>query len=292
MYIETLKDLDYYKYKPLGIKLTVKSDIKALRDSFKALYRAFPTKGPWLQDRNGLTFSALERPNGSGDKSPFVISEGDRPVHNTTDEEELLLYLEWLINGAVINRLGEFYQIHAGVVGKNGKGLLLPGPSESGKTTLLIGLLKNGFRYLSDEVALIDPETLRVLPFPRNLHVPKVNAKFLSLSSFPGPGSWPKIQERKFQIEIRMPAAQAGDPMGVTHVIFPSYSSSRKPKLTPISRGMAVLEMVKSSLNFMHYGKVGVDTLIRLLAKAECFILTSNDLKQTVDLISAQIECP
>ena len=57
--------------------------------------------------------------------------------------------------------------IHAAVVERNGFALLLPAPPGSGKSTLCAGLIHHGWRLLSDELALIDPETATLQAIPR-----------------------------------------------------------------------------------------------------------------------------
>jgi len=60
--------------------------------------------------------------------------------------------------------------VHAGVVGWNGKAIVIPGSSFSGKTTLVAELVKQGAEYYSDEYAVFDEEGL-VHPFARRLGV-------------------------------------------------------------------------------------------------------------------------
>ncbi len=49
-----------------------------------------------------------------------------------------------------------FYSLHAaGVVSPTGLGLLIIGPSGSGKTTLALGLIRQGWGYLSDDAVLL-----------------------------------------------------------------------------------------------------------------------------------------
>jgi hypothetical protein len=54
--------------------------------------------------------------------------------------------------------------LHAGAVGWRGRAILLPGPSQSGKSTLVAELVRAGARYYSDEFAVIDRHG-RIHPF-------------------------------------------------------------------------------------------------------------------------------
>jgi hypothetical protein len=58
--------------------------------------------------------------------------------------------------------------VHAGAVEWNGIGIVIPGRSRSGKSTLTAALIGAGARYLSDELAPIDSDGL-VHPYPRQL---------------------------------------------------------------------------------------------------------------------------
>ena len=62
--------------------------------------------------------------------------------------------------------------VHAGaVVTPSGSGVLLPAASGSGKTSLVAGLVRAGWGYLSDEVGAIDPVTRRLCPYPKVLSI-------------------------------------------------------------------------------------------------------------------------
>jgi len=55
--------------------------------------------------------------------------------------------------------------VHAGVVGWQGRAILIPGRSMTGKTTLVKALVEAGTTYYSDEFAVLDKEG-RVHPYP------------------------------------------------------------------------------------------------------------------------------
>jgi hypothetical protein len=60
---------------------------------------------------------------------------------------------------------------HAAAVGIHGRGLLLMGPKEAGKTTLSLALAENGHQFFSDEMSAIRRDSLEILPFRRRLSI-------------------------------------------------------------------------------------------------------------------------
>jgi len=57
--------------------------------------------------------------------------------------------------------------VHAAAMEIGGAGVLLVGPTGSGKTTLSVGLAARGYGFLSDEIGAIRLSELSLLPFPR-----------------------------------------------------------------------------------------------------------------------------
>ena len=58
--------------------------------------------------------------------------------------------------------------LHAGAVVWNGKGIVIPGSTMSGKTTLVRAFLREGAVYYSDEYAVLDPQGY-LHPYPQPL---------------------------------------------------------------------------------------------------------------------------
>lgn len=63
---------------------------------------------------------------------------------------------------AILSR--EFVFVHAGVVGWNGRAIILPGKSGVGKSNLVRALINSGATYYSDEYAAIDSK-IRIHPY-------------------------------------------------------------------------------------------------------------------------------
>jgi len=73
--------------------------------------------------------------------------------------------------------------VHAGVVGWNGRAIVIPGQSKIGKTTLVEEFLRIGATYYSDEFAVFDRRGY-VHPFARPLRVRTDGLQRKTLSLF------------------------------------------------------------------------------------------------------------
>ena len=74
---------------------------------------------------------------------------------------------EWSLNWCIESQANHFFMIHAAVVERGGFAAILAAPPGSGKSTLAAALVNRGWRLLSDELTLIDPETGLAVPLAR-----------------------------------------------------------------------------------------------------------------------------
>ena len=108
----------------------------------------------------GLSLEVVSAPDG------FELRANGSPVVAAQHPAALVLHLIHVLDEFLIGRLVTLRAAHAGVVEWNGRAILIPGSTHSGKSSLVAELLRRGARYLSDEFALIDPDGL-VHPYPR-----------------------------------------------------------------------------------------------------------------------------
>ncbi len=96
-------------------------------------------------------------------KNDTVVAEGIRlsPILEALEDELRL---------AVASGTRTHVFVHAGVVRAAGGVIVLPGRSETGKTTLVRALVDAGAEYWSDEYAVFDEQGL-VWPYPRRVSI-------------------------------------------------------------------------------------------------------------------------
>jgi HprK-related kinase A len=183
--------------------------------------------------------------------------------------------LEWGLNWCVATQCHQYLIIHAAVVERGDRALVLPAPPGSGKSTLCAGLVARGWRLLSDELALIDPETLEVVPLPRPISL-KNNAIGVIEAFWSGApmspavddtlkGSVAHVQPPATSVRLSSRNARPG------WVVLPRYDAGMATTLSPLSKGSAFMQLVDSAFNYSVHGRGGFDTLAEFVSASECF---------------------
>ena len=221
---------------------------------------------------------------GAGPGGPhYVVLFGGTPVITTDALDQAIAVLLWHINAEAVRRSTPLYAVlHAAAAVSRGVAVLLPAPSESGKTTTVAGLVRAGFGYLTDEAVAIDPGTLLAHPY----------AKALSIHH----GSWDVLADLQpahrgrlagqWQLPARLirPDAVAG-PAPVGFVVTPVYDPSAATRLEPISPGEMLMQLADSTFKFQNNAPRNLSVLAQIAATAGCYRLSVNDLNEAVGLI-------
>lgn len=71
----------------------------------------------------------------------------------------------------LLGRVGDHFVFHASTVARDGRAIVVAGPSAFGKTTLTLHLALRGFAVLSEDLTFLDRSTGRVIPFRRPMTV-------------------------------------------------------------------------------------------------------------------------
>jgi hypothetical protein len=182
---------------------------------------------------------------------------------------------------------GEHLILHAGGVERGGIGVVFPGDVEAGKTTLIAGLVRAGWGYLTDEGVAVDRENLVIDPYPKPLSIDR--------------GAWPLFPELEPRVDLgtdaykadqwQVPAADIRpDALGrscpVSMIFFTKYESGVDTAVEPLGRAEALVEMAKNTFKFDEQGAAALDLLAELVRPAECYRLSSGDLDAAVAAVT------
>ncbi len=144
-----------------GVKLDVEVQDDALVPAVEQMLPPGWERSNEFPEDGHLTLS------GSSGGTYDVVIDGE-PAATGLPKDVALHLLDSQVRVRVAALAEDRIFVHAGMVSLGGRGLLLPGRSFSGKTTLVAALISEGARYYSDEFAVLDAGGL-AHPYPRRL---------------------------------------------------------------------------------------------------------------------------
>jgi hypothetical protein len=161
--------------------------------------------------------------------------------------------------------------MHAGVVGWNGRAILLPGRTLTGKTTLVAELLRAGATYYSDELAVLDARG-RVHPF----------AKALSI-------------RRKGEREAReapeaLGSAAGTRPLPVGMIALTRYQSGARWRPTQLTPGRGLLELLTHTVPVRRRTEASLSALRRAVTQVPILKGLRGEAKETASALLGRLE--
>jgi len=181
------------------------------------------------------------------------------------DSQALFKLLRTLVRVTIAANCRDRLFIHAGAVEWKGRGLLLPGISHSGKTSLVVELCRLGATYYSDEYGVVDDNGL-MYPFPKVLSVRGDGGRF-----------------DQTDVDILSLGAKVGKgPVPVSMILFTEFEDgSDALNLEKIDRSMAILELVPHAIPFAKNAEFSLKMLEILTRTAEVMKGARPDVAKT-----------
>jgi hypothetical protein len=217
------------------------------------------------------------------ERSEFTITRvGQQPLRAGNDAE-LVFLLEKDLTIELERQRRELYFIHAAALALAGAAVLLVAPSGTGKSTTAWGLLHHGFRYLSDELAPVDLETMRVFPYPHALCLKAEPPK-----AYPLP---PDILRTARTLHVpthRLPNVTVSEAVPLAAIFFLEYrpGEASTPDLEAISKGEAAARLFAQALNPLAHCEDGLRGAAAIACQLPGYRLRSADLGATCELLT------
>jgi HprK-related kinase A len=258
----------------------LRSDVPGVRDHLQHFYEGFT-----FRDDAGSHFD-LAVIHGQG-LHRWIRRQAVAVVNGTTPYFPLPARLagplvEWSLNWCIGRYAHRWVVVHAAVVERGGNALILPAPPESGKSTLCAALTFSGWRLLSDEFALIDPETGLVLPVPRPISL-KEAAIDIIRTRHPDVVFGPERRDMTATrfVHARPPAdssSRAAEAARPGWIVMPRYSPGSATLLSRMPKAEALLSAADQSFNYNYLGPAGYLCLAELVRRVDCYSLEYSDL--------------
>ncbi|MFY9513339.1 MAG: HprK-related kinase A [Rubrivivax sp.] len=222
---------------------------------------------------------------------PQVVFElGGQSPFNPLPGNQGFPLLEWGLNWCVYGMCHQYLILHAAVLERNGRALILPAPSGSGKSTLCAGLLFGGWRLLSDELTLIRPADGRIVPNPRPVSLKNQSIDVIQRFA-PQVRFGSRVAETSKGVVAHFAAPvdairRADEAVLPGWVVLPRYAAGAPATLQRLERAQTFMQLIENAFNYAVFGAAGFDLLGALLDRSECFTFDYSSLPEAVDLFN------
>lgn len=265
----------------------VQSRLGALHRSMHGLYGEFDLLG------NAEAPDFVIRVDGTGGWRRLLRRQSmayidTPPPYVPLPERMAPLMFEQALNWCVATRTFTHLILHAAVVAREGRALLIPGQSGQGKSTLCAALVTRGWRHVSDEFALLDPRSLEITAHPR-----PISLKNQSLDVIAGWAPEVQLSEAhhgtpKGTVGYVRPTRAAVDaapaPVRPAAILFPRFDAEGEAGLAPFGTAAAFIALTACSVNYREFGQAGFVALSRLVGELPVMSATYPDTATAVGL--------
>jgi HprK-related kinase A len=198
--------------------------------------------------------------------------------------------LEWGLNWAIANRSNHALLLHAGVVERGGKAVLLPALPGSGKSTLTAALSMRGYRLLSDEFGavrlgdgMVSPALRPVALKNESIEVMRDFAPHATIGPvFP--------RTRKGRVAHLAPdahsVAQRHSPAMPALIVFPRFRAGSDTVLEPMAKAEAFTKLAANSFNYEILGPEAFEAMAQLIERCQAFRLAYSSLDEAIRTVS------
>ncbi len=201
---------------------------------------------------------------------------------------------EWALNWCVGNHAHHYVAVHAAVVERRGRALILSAHSGAGKSTLCAALVLAGWRLFSDEFALIDPDTGRLSPLPRPISLKEAAIEIIK-GRAPQAAFGPEghdIEDERF-VHMKPPTEsvrRAREEAIPGWIVVPRWVPGKPTTIEPLPKAHALLHLTDQSFNYNYLGTRGFECIADLVSRSACYTLEYSDLDDVLARLAAMAD--
>ena len=213
----------------------------------------------------------------------YLDGEG---LYAARDADAAVRYVLWHVNYQVIVGASSHLLIHASAATIGCQAIVMPGNPNAGKTTLVAGLVLDGLKLLTDELAALNLATGFIDPYPRPLNIGQGSWEALAALRPADRDDEDPLPELFWTVDPSSigPDAVAA-PAPLRWVIEPRFKPGSPTRLEPLSRPEAVELLHHHLFNRHRFGGAGIRALVTAVSEARCCRLINGDLDSAVNAV-------
>ena len=266
----------------------IKASVPHLIDDVADMYADYPVDDPPGIDDARLRFAApslLRRYF-----APTAMSWVDgNPLFEAVPTHRAFALFETSLNWSIAFSDVTPMFLHAAVLERAGRALILPAPSGSGKSTLAAALAWRGWRLLSDEMAIFAFEVGRLRANPRPVSLK--NTAIDVIRGFEPRAHLSRVYRGtpKGDISFMRPppgaVARAQEQAIPGLVVAPEYRANAKANVVRLKKNEAFDLLSRNAVNYSSMLQTGFDLLTGVVERCGAYRLTYSDLETAIDVI-------
>ncbi len=198
---------------------------------------------------------------------------------------------EWGLNWCIASNAHNYSIIHSAVVAKNDVAIIMPGTPGSGKSTLCAAMMLKGWRLLSDEMALLSNNSLKLTPVPRPVSLKNESIDIISRRQRDlifGPLAHDTSKGTVTHIRASAESIIHADKNATPRLlILPKYKKNAQTTLIKLSKPRAFMELMENTFNYHILGKQSGELINKLLEQIHCYQFSYSDLDDAIDRLEA-----
>ncbi len=204
------------------------------------------------------------------------------------------LIAEWGLNWCIGLSAHQHIMLHSAVLEYKGIAVIFPAMPGSGKSTLCSALMLCGWRLLSDEFGLIDPDTGDMIPIPRA--IPLKNNSIAVIRDFSSDAVLgPTFKgTRKGDVAHLAPTKKSFEDQNKrvkpALIVFPQYNETTPCNLSKQEKSLAFVKVTKNSFNYYLTQKTGFNVLSKLVQNCDSYNLQYNQLNDAIVSLNQLVE--
>lgn len=204
----------------------------------------------------------------------------DQRISNAAHPSVTLTHVFAHLNRAVVAHSPEHVvNLHASAAALDGRAVVMAGPTESGKSTLVAALGLRGLAYLTDEVVAVDGNTLTVAPYPKPPSIDPGAWSVLAALRPAAAETIPGIGHSQWHVDPAvLPGGVAGAPAPVALLLRTRWRAGTRTRLRPTSRARFVTDLALDMFRPRDRLVWQVQVLGRLAERAPVYDLSYGDV--------------
>jgi len=232
-------------------------------------------------------------PGKGGTKTWDIFIDGLRFTEGLK-KNEVFPHIAMLFFVRACEALVDHLLFHAAVLEKDGTTIVFPGEAGSGKTTLAAALMIHGCRFFSDEIAVLNVESLCVSPLPLPMSIKPGSVGPLS-RYYAGLSKRP-VHQRADGKKVRYLSPLVSNltetfevSAPVNYIVFPKYREGAENRLNMLDKFETMQRLAMTGSSNRDINKKDVEAMIALVEKSPCYEIVYSDLSEAVALLENHI---